>query len=274
MREGNPSGGFTLIELMVAMAVFSMMAVLLVGLADGTMRVAAQSQRLIGGEAGARQALDRISADVARAIVRDDLPFRVDKAAGNDGISFLANVVGYTEGRGMSALSFQCVDGTLQRGVDATSWTNGTGAMKFASVATAAGTAGYLEVPSTNYEVIAKDVFRLEIAFLMGDGTIQTDIGSAAANGSRVGSLASSSGTDPSDTIKAIVIGIACIDGRARESLGANGLASLQGAFPDAKAGMDLIEAWDGYSTSSQVAGMPAARESLHVYQRYIPINN
>jgi|GEM_PF-2805497 len=275
---GNPSGGFTLIELMVAMAVFVMMALLLVGLTEGTMRVTGQSQRRISADAGARQVLDRISADVARAIVRVDLPFRVDKTAGNDGISFLANVDGYTAGRGMSVISYNGSNGTLQRGVDATSWTNGSDeidVMEFTSVATAAATAGYLEVPGTNYELIAKDVFRLEIAFLMGDGTIKADIGTAANGTSRVGSLASSSGTPASDTIKAVIIGIASIDERAREALGTAGVAALQGAFPDVSAGQkDLIETWDGYALDSRVADSPLVRESIRVYQRYIPISN
>ena len=271
---GNPSGGFTLIELMVAMAVFVMMALLLVGLTEGTMRVTGQSQRRISADAGARQVLDRISADVARAIVRDDLPFRVDKTAGNDGISFLANVDGYTAGRGMSVISYNGSNGTLQRGVDATSWTDGSEAMDFTSVTNAAANAGYLERPGMDYEIIAQDVFRLEIAFLMGDGTIKADIGTAANGTSRVGSLASSSGTPASDTIKAVIIGIASIDERAREALGTAGVAALQGAFPDAVDNQDLIETWDGYALDSRVADSPLVRESIRVYQRYIPISN
>jgi len=271
----NSSGGFTLIELMVAMAVFAMMAVLLVVMVDGTTRVTGQSHRRISGDAGARQTLDRISADVARAIMRDDLPFRVDKTVGNDGISFLANVDGYTEGRGMSVISYNGSNGTLQRGVDATSWTDGSEAMDFTSVTNAAANAGYLERPGMDYEIIAQDVFRLEIAFLMGDGTIKANIGSPTNATPGVASLASSSGTSASNTIKAIIIGIASIDERAREALGTAGVTALQGAFPDAGVNQDLIATWEGYSSNSSYAtNTPAVRQSVRVYQRYIPINN
>jgi len=271
----NSSGGFTLIELMVAMAVFAMMAVLLVVMVDGTSRVTGQSHRRISGDAGARQTLDRISADVARAIMRDDLPFRVDKTVGNDGISFLANVDGYTEGRGMSVISYNGSNGTLQRGVDATSWTDGSEAMDFTSVTNAAANAGYLERPGMDYEIIAQDVFRLEIAFLMGDGTIKANIGSPTNATPGVASLASSSGTPASNTIKAIIIGIASIDERSREALGTAGVTALQGAFPDAGVNQDLIATWEGYSSNSSYAtNTPAVRQSVRVYQRYIPINN
>ena len=271
----NSSGGFTLIELMVAMAVFAMMAVLLVVMVDGTSRVTGQSHRRISGDAGARQTLDRISADVARAIMRDDLPFRVDKTVGNDGISFLANVDGYTEGRGMSVISYNGSNGTLQRGVDATSWTDGSEAMDFTSVTNAAANAGYLERPGMDYEIIAQDVFRLEIAFLMGDGTIKANIGSPTNATPGVGSLASSSGMPASNTIKAIIIGIASIDERSREALGTAGVTALQGAFPDAGVNQDLIATWEGYSSNSSYAtNTPAVRQSVRVYQRYIPINN
>ena len=271
----NSSGGFTLIELMVAMAVFAMMAVLLVVMVDGTTRVTGQSHRRISGDAGARQTLDRISADVARAIMRDDLPFRVDKTVGNDGISFLANVDGYTEGRGMSVISYNGSNGTLQRGVDATSWTDGSEAMDFTSVTNAAANAGYLERPGMDYEIIAQDVFRLEIAFLMGDGTIKANIGSPTNATPGVASLASSSGTPASNTIKAIIIGIASIDERSREALGTAGVTALQGAFPDAGVNQDLIATWEGYSSNSSYAtNTPAVRQSVRVYQRYIPINN
>lgn len=272
---GNLADGFTLIELMVAMAVFVLMAVMLVGMVDGTVQVTTQSDRRISGDAAALQVLDRISADIAKALVRDDLPFRVDKTAGNDAINFLANVDGYTAGRGMSVISFKCTSEGLQRGVEATSWTNGSEAMAFTSETNAAGTTEYLEVQPKNFDVIAKDVFRLEITFLMGDGTIKANIGTAANGISRVGSFSASSGKAPSDTIKAVIIGIASIGERARESLGPAGVTVLQSAFPDVSAGQkDSIQTWDGYSANSLVADVPLVRKSVRVYQRYLLINN
>jgi len=41
------AGAFTILEMLVAMAVFMLMALMVVGLVDGTMRITSQSQRRI-----------------------------------------------------------------------------------------------------------------------------------------------------------------------------------------------------------------------------------
>ena len=268
-------GAFSLVEVLVAMAVFLFMAVMVASITGGVSRIAGQSQRRMSVDGGARQSLSRISADFSRAIIRNDLPFRIEKKSGNDGLMFFAAAEGYSAGRGITMLGYQVTNASLQRGAEATSWTsNGTSALSFTSLTNAAASNSYLLIDSSNYEILEPDIFRMEVAFLMGDGSIKSTVGTNAGSTTYIASFASTPRTDSSDVIRAVIVTVAAVDSRALSLMTSSEYTQLAENFSDATAGSDPLTSWKGYLTNS-ASGLPQpAREGIRIYQRYIHIDN
>jgi len=268
-------GAFSLVEVLVAMAVFLFMAVMVASITGGVSRIAGQSQRRMSVDGSVRQSLSRISADFSRAIIRSDLPFRIEKKSGNDSLIFLAAAEGYSSGRGITMLGYQVANATLQRGAEATTWTsNGASALSFTSVANAATSKSYLSISSANYEILESDIFRMEIAFLMGDGSIKSTVGTNAGGTSYIASFASTARTVSSDAIRAVIVTVAAVDSRARELVPPSEYSQLANIFSDATPGSDVWTAWKE-NLKNSISGMhQAARENVRIYQRYIYIDN
>jgi type II secretory pathway pseudopilin PulG len=268
-------GAFSLVEVLVAMAVFLFMAVMVASITGGVSQIAGQSQRRMSVDGGVRQSLSRISADFSRAIIRNDLPFRIEKKPGNDSLIFLAAAEGYSAGRGITMLGYQVANESLQRGAEATTWTsNGSSALSFTSVTNAAASSSYLTIDSANYEILEPDIFRMEVAFLMGDGTIQSTVGTNAGSTTYIASFASTPRTASSNAIRAVIVTVAAVDSRARKLMTPSEYSQLADNFSDATVGSDPLTAWKGYLTNSPVVLTQQFREGIRIYQRYIYIDN
>lgn len=268
-------GAFSLVEVLVAMAVFLFMAVMVASITGGVSQIAGQSQRRMSVDGGVRQSLSRISADFSRAIIRSDLPFRIEKKPGNDSLIFLAAAEGYSAGRGITMLGYQVANESLQRGAEATTWTsNGSSALSFTSVTNAAASSSYLTIDSANYEILEPDIFRMEVAFLMGDGTIQSTVGTNAGSTTYIASFASTPRTASSNAIRAVIVTVAAVDSRARKLMTPSEYSQLADNFSDATVGSDPLTAWKGYLTNSPVVLPQQFREGIRIYQRYIYIDN
>ena len=268
-------GAFSLVEVLVAMAVFLFMAVMVASITGGVSQIAGQSQRRMSVDGGVRQSLSRISADFSRAIIRNDLPFRIEKKPGNDSLIFLAAAEGYSAGRGITMLGYQVANESLQRGAEATTWTsNGSSALSFTSVTNAAASSSYLTIDSANYEILEPDIFRMEVAFLMGDGTIQSTVGTNAGSTTYIASFASTPRTASSNAIRAVIVTVAAVDSRARKLMTPSEYSQLADNFSDATVGSDPLTAWKGYLTNSPVVLPQQLREGIRIYQRYIYIDN
>jgi prepilin-type N-terminal cleavage/methylation domain-containing protein len=268
-------GAFSLVEVLVAMAIFLFMAVMVASITGGVSRIAGQSQRRMSVDGGARQSLSRISADFSRAIIRNDLPFRIEKKSGNDGLMFFAAAEGYSAGRGITMLGYQVTNASLQRGAEATTWTaSGATALSFTSVTNAVSSNSYLSIDSSNYEILEPDIFRMEVAFLMGDGVITNTVGTNAGSTTYIASFASTARTESSNAIRAVIVTVAAVDSRARALMTPSEYSQLANNFSDAKAGSDPLMAWKGYLTNSPVVLPQPVREGIRIYQRYIYIDN
>jgi len=263
------------------MTVLALLAVMVVGVADSAMRISSGSQRQITAADSARQGLDRIAADLSRAVVRSDLPFRVDKVDGSDRLTFLTESEGYTAGRGISVVGYRIENDTLERGIEAVGWDNtGPNILGFTTLGSAGTNGNYLELNSSNFEVLSAEVFRMEVAFLMGDGTIADRAGVPIQNSasSFVGSFATPVPSNPAGTIRAIIVGVAALDRNARKTLNAGSISSLMERFPDAMPGQDLLTTWNAFlddNPTNSVNPLPTPiRNSVRIYQRYIFLAN
>lgn len=268
-----PVAGFSLIEILVAMAVFLVIALILLQMSESTMRVTNQSERRIEVDSDAWQALSRISADVSRAIIRSDLPWRIEKSPGNDSIAYFAQADAYTPGRGISMVGFRVKDYVLERGVQATSWNSADAtALPFTSPDLAGVPANFLEIDDANFETLNKNIFRLEIAFLTADGRIVRDGAFAGSNlnGDLI-NFAASPRDQPEGTCAAIIIAVAAVDARARATMTDADFAQLMTALPEANDSEDLLSRWQDFLDDTSLS--PQVRESVRIYQRYIPIS-
>lgn len=260
---------FTLIEILVAMAVFLLIALLVVQMSDSTMLITNHSERRIGADGNALLAIDRISADLARAIVRSDLPWRVQKQSGNDRFAFFAYARAYEPGRGISKIGYRVEDSMLQRGVQAASWDNsGPAALTFIPDGTA-GIPDYLEIDEANFEFLDPNIFRLEISFLNAEGDIVSE---PAYAGDGLVDFAPSRRAEPRDRVLALIVTVASVDERARNLIDPEELSGLSGKFPDAISGKSPMQTWQEYLSDGGTGLSQPAREAIRFKQRHIPI--
>jgi len=242
---------FTLLEMLVAIVVLAIIALVLVGITESTLKATGLAQRRMAADSGSRQALDRIGIDFDQFVRRPDLPELIEKNSGNDRVTFFSQITGYGGNRGVSTIRYDVTSGILRRGALGTSWTgNFPAGLAFNTTNTAT-------VSDDNFDVVASEVFRFEIAFLMADGSLVR----------QVNRLTASPGAPPSQTVSAVIVGLAAIDPKARQNLSAQDLETLSAVFTDAEDGKDLLQKWDQALQSSSVS-LPT-RSSVRVYQRY-----
>lgn len=251
------------------MAVFLLMAVLLVQMSDNTMQLTNHSQRRIGADGNALLAMDRISDDLATAVVRSDLRWRVQKQNGNDRFAFFASARAYTPGRKVSKVGYEIADSMLKRGIEAVSWENaGPNSLTFIP-ADSAGSSDYLEIDESNFELLDPNIFRLEISFLNAGGEFVSD---PTPPGTTLVDFSASQEIEPQDRIVAAVVTVASITEHARALMPEGELNALTGKLLDATDGRNPLESWQAYLESSDPSLSQPAREAIRFRQRFIPI--
>jgi type II secretory pathway pseudopilin PulG len=244
------AAGFTILEILVAGAVLVIVALVLMELTESTMKVTNWSHRRMAADAGARQALDRIGADFDRLVYRTDLPDLIEKNGGNDRLLFFTQAEGYEGDRGVSLVSYDAPESALRRGALGFTWSNVSGSagpLKFNAAAVAA-------IPPGNFEVLAEDVFRFEVAFLLTDGSLVKQADRLVADSS-------------GPAVQALVVGLVALDRSARKLLTADQEQVLAASFADAADGKDLLQQWEGALDGKDLP-LPALN-AVRVYQRY-----
>jgi prepilin-type N-terminal cleavage/methylation domain-containing protein len=246
--------GFTLIEVLVSVALLAILLLIVTSLFSQTLSVSAVSNHRISADSGARQALDRLGADFSHALIRSDLPARIEKQPGNDGIAFHAASEGYTGDRGISRVGYRIQDdsGQLERGAQGLFW-DGPAARKLEL-----GGANFGDIDDgASYEVLGKDIFRFELAFLLSDGTIVTEVSALRPDSNSLQPVA-------------VIVGIAVVDPALRQLTGEN-LAQL---YPDALPGEDVLTLWGRELHTAGFGGAipPRVLAGIRIYQRFFPL--
>lgn len=259
MRRGTAGRAFSLIEILVAAAVLAILLLIVAGLVNNTAILTTVSNRRLSADSEGRQLLDRISSDLHRAILRDDLPQRIVKSSGNDGITFYAQSDGYSGDRGISRLSYGIVNDRILRGAEGTYWSGSP------EQNVAFQSPDLPSVADMESENMAQGVFRLELAFLMRDGTIKA-------------SVPSLTGKTPATQVAAVIVSIAVLDPAVRTKTDVS-LSALAAAFPDAQDGRNPAELWTeamngpSFGPDAPVCP-PPVREALRIYQRHCFLEN
>lgn len=250
MSDGKGKAAFTLVEMLVAMAVLVLLMGIIVQIVEMTGRSISSSSRHLDSLEQARMVFDRLQLDVSGRPRRADLPVLLSKAAGNDSLQFYSQVEGY----GGSARNFTVVGYRIQqtntarlyqmeRGALGTAWTDTPPA--FLPQASPA-------IPDADYDVLAGGVFRLEFCCLKTDGVLSTTAASDLGD------------------VAAIIVALAVLDPDSRKlTTSSSQLEALAAALPDSAAGAVPLPAWQAALFQSPPSGIPTrVWQSIRIYQR------
>ncbi|MGB8354673.1 MAG: type II secretion system protein [Chthoniobacteraceae bacterium] len=281
-QKNRPSvflSGFTLVELVLAQAIFLVVLAVVFQLIIGVTQNAQSQKNKMDSMGDARQALDRISLDWAARVRRQDVTANENsqvsfvKQTGNDELNFLSQVGSYSGARNLAWVSYQVTSGTsptdlnaytLQRSAIGYNW---TATPQFIS----SGTSGFTP-PSTSgtntFETMANTVFRCEFCFLVQQSGTSSPVYSA----------------DPTITLGSsnlvgVVVTVASLDQQSRQLISSTQLANLAGALPDitTTSTQDPQSAWVPIITNTGATGLAAkagvpqkVASAVRVYQRIL----
>jgi prepilin-type N-terminal cleavage/methylation domain-containing protein len=260
--------GFSLVEILVATAVLSILALIIVQVISLTGRAINISSQNLDAAGQARLVFDRLAIDLAARPDRSDLGMIFTKKTTNasDCFRFYSQVGGYNGARGITAVGYRIQTTNsnrlyqLERGATGTDFlATAQTPIQFLPQTIGAADAVSTDNPDTDYEVLAKGVFRLEFCYLLASGKLTI----ANPNAS------------PTDFtgISAIVVALGVIDNRSLELLsGGSGtqLAALSNALQKTSDGDDPVSEWNqALSSGLVVSGIPhAVLQNLRVYER------
>lgn len=324
----NPQGGFTLIEMLVSMAVLTLMIVLVSQLTSQANITINTSSRQMDAASDAGAALDRLGANLAGIVSAQGIapvvykntpsaPSGENSGTLNDGIAFICNarprnrssvqtspnnfirmaMMGYR----VRAFPDDLLGGTkvpkLSWGDGTVSFSTATGSVQNAQYAKSGlqnaiiTVAGDLTDGTDNMikpEVLGQGIFRFELCFLLDDGTVASapprdnNFSATPFTGDCYAvALSRDTSADPNKRyVKAIIAGIAVLDAKTRQLVGANGadLYKLADLLPDPAANNQTpLQAWEFLGTSgnatnlrNKLAAYPKpVLQNLRLYQRY-----
>jgi prepilin-type N-terminal cleavage/methylation domain-containing protein len=294
---------FTLIEMLAAMAVLSLITVMVAQLVSSSSLLAIGSRKRLDAEGQARLVLGRIGDDLARRLNRDDAQVLFANPSGNDAFYFYSEApasfafgVGSDEKSAVALVGYRINaaaggdnEGRLERLGKGLQW-SGTGAslilvskdasgavipeslLETAWSSEVGGAPRYQNSTDTRYQILADGVIRLESAFLMEDGTLTQD---PEGDGDGV--------TASLDGVAAIVVAIAVLDETSQKLTTPSQLAGIAGALSDPSAAsfsadppVLMAAQWQKEMNASgfaAAAGVPQVVASqIRVYQRIYPL--
>ncbi|MDR0534544.1 MAG: type II secretion system GspH family protein [Verrucomicrobiales bacterium] len=280
-------GAFTLVEMLVAMAVFLVLAAVVMQMVFTTTQITQSQKQQMDSITEARQALDRIKLDWNSRVRRDDVMANFIKQNGNDQIQLLCQASSYDGTRKfLSAVSYRIREQrvnaddllyVMERGVVGFDWqVTNTGTNTFAMPTFTSSSS------KNDYELLAKSVFRLEFCFMKkvknaGDSPYTTQIGDVREdNWQSLGLYDNGDITSlhlDSPNFSGLVVAVAVLDEKARKILSNAQLQELaeSQALPDVNDGETPLAKWTPLITSLNnfPADIPRpAAGSVRVYQR------
>ena len=290
MKPSSPSPapkGFSILELLVAMAVMAMLVLMVAQLVQSGTAVIAGSRKNLDADAQAREVFSRFSLDLAQMVKRPDVDAVFSTNAGNKKAFFFSESPGFaTSTTNLGTLSLVGyrvgTNAGLERLGKGLPW-SGPGGATFLTYTNASsgnalpgstipgawdavvGPAPDYNGSDADYHLLAPGVFRFEYCFQKKDGSY---------------SLA----RDPSGgfrDVAAVVVSLAVLDGDSKKiAPGTNNLAAaLPGPTASHLASNVLpAELWQNTindsSAFTSAAGVPQATAArVRIYQRAIPLN-
>lgn len=277
MRRSDAA--FTLVEMLVSMAVLTLIVLAVARLFDNAATLTASGNKRMEADGQARSLLDRLAIDFAQMLRRSDVDYYLKTPAhiqpGNDQIAFYSEVPGYYPSTGsqspISVVSYRInAQHRMERLGKGLLWNGvspGSPPMAFLPLTIAATwPAATDDTADSDYEIAAANVFRLEYFYRLTNGNLSvtpwdTNAGHSAVNGMR--------------DVAAISIAIAAIDPKSRVLLSNTQLASLTARLSDFALSMEpgaLLAQWQ--EALNVTNDMPrSAISRIRIYQRSFPLS-
>lgn len=257
MKSNAPKpAGFTLVELLVAMAILAIIlvgTVQITGIAQGSVRWA---EKKIASDSGARQLTALLERDLREMIRRPDAPFEFQVRSGNDALAFLATRAGYARGDASADRSASLVrydtdpDGRFTRAC------LGFGFEGEDTVPLDPDSA-LPDIPDDNRQIVSDTVFRVEFEFLVDDGSAILRQQKAPA---------------ALDLLRGIVTTVAVLDPQSRGVLNDGDIPKLAALFDDSRDAETPATTWTATilaNTARGNSGIPAdVFRGVRVYEQ------
>jgi prepilin-type N-terminal cleavage/methylation domain-containing protein len=282
------SNAFTLAELLVSVAVLTILVLIATRMINSAATVTTLGSKRMDTDSQVRPVLDRMAADFAQMIRRADVDYFVKSGdqAGNDQIAFFSMVAGYYPPTG-SQSPLSLVAYRINADTSSSSFNRMQRMGKGLIWSSVSPTPAASPLPSPNppwiifggsptlqtnwpsatvsdpsnqnykdpdYELVAPQVFRFEYFYLLNTGAVSDSPGAAGMQ-----------------DVAAIVVTVAAIDQKTRALLTDAQVSTLSGRLKDfdvTKPIHDLTTSWQ--AALDAVADMPrVAISGIRMYQRY-----
>jgi prepilin-type N-terminal cleavage/methylation domain-containing protein len=282
--------GFTLAEMLVAIAVLAILVLLITRLVNSAALLTTLGTKRMSVESDARPLLDRMGLDIAQMVKRDDVSYyfknQTDTEPGNDQIAFYSTAAGYypssSKQSPLSLVAYRinsdpasATYSKLERMGKGLLWNGASPTyvpILFKAPSSAAPTttinntcpaATNSSATDSDYELIAPQVFRFEYYYLLSDGTLSA------------GPWTSAMAIDTKN-IAAVAVALAAIDPKSKVLLTNAQIATLAGSLVDYNQSMgpgELLSQWQ--NTLDATAGLPrAAISNIRLYERYFYLSS
>lgn len=266
-RNNSRAAAFTLLEMMCAIAVLSVLCVLLLSILGGASSAIQSGGRRQEATSEARSVFGCLGADLAGQIRRPDISFGYAPAdatadtTGNDELTFYTAATALDGDRGTSLVTYRLDGfGNLERGTAGLSWSGS--APKFLAEGEIGQIRNYLaKIPSANFQVLSSRILRFEVSFLVRDSTKVTIEPQPPVN---------------SSDLLALVVAIAVLDEESQAKIDESAFPKIASLLPDPASGEEAVDVWLrelNDSSFAQRAGLPqAAVSQIRIQQRYFPL--
>lgn len=312
MNSPSPSrqSGFTLVEMLVSMAVLTLLLVLVTQLMNATATVTAMGSKHMDADSAARALFDRMAIDFNQAVKRADVDYYLkgrpagNNQAGNDQIAFYSEVSGYypssSNNSPVSLVAYRLDPNTfrIDRLGKGLQW-NGVSItdtpVVFLPIPLASPLPSPLPSPTpsvlpnpawpqaanmdadADYETIGPQLFRFEYYYVLRgqDATTSPSIFSDTPWDTRA--PLNHTGVDGLRDVAAVGVVIAVIDSKTRVLVSDAQLATLAGQMKDFNAATmpkpgDLEAQWQTAVTGSSLPRLASA--AIRIYGRTFYLNS
>lgn len=285
------TSGFTLIEILVAVAVLTLLLLLVTQIVQSGTLVIGGSRKHLAADAQAREVFNRFAVDVAGMVRRPDMDAIFTNAAATNATmiffseapGFFASSVAATNRSPLSLIGYRINDAKLERLGKGLAWTGASDTPVFLTYATnrvstnstpATGSIisdVWAGIPSSNdpdYHLQADGVFRIAFCFRKKDGTFSFTLPVNPVSGAF-------------SDLSSVVLTLAVLDGESRKIVSDTSKLATALDNPteaDLAAGILPGKLWQANVADAQAfaskAGIPVSAASrVRIYQRSFPLN-
>lgn len=260
----RPARGFTLMELMVTMAVLSVILVLALQVTESSRNAIRTSEGLSVNDAIARRAFDQIARDISQMIVREDARIGFKSQSGNDKLAFLTHARGLTGIEAVGERSVSLVSYELSRDTAlGEQFVRGSRGHQFddgaADSLSLDPTQPFPAIAPDNLQPVSNNIIRFEVEYLIqGPTGITREI----------------TPPDTTENLRGLVVSLVTLDDRGRKAIRPAGIPDLAEKFTDATSSKNTLETWSKTRDDLTKSGYPGVSrdvlQSIRCYQRTV----